>query len=337
MSNNNEIPKDVLKFIQDSISKIPVIVIGSGASAAYGIAGMGQLANYLTKEIIATEDEKELWEKFKQYLNNGLDLETALHKVDISKRLEKEVVLKTKKLILPKDIEIREKLVLGEVDMPLSLLITHLSETANPQIKIVTTNYDRLVEYAVDYAGFNYYSGFLGKYIQRFDGKFNKEKVLNKIEILKVHGSLDWYTTSINEILALPDSFQNTENLFPVMVTPGKNKYQHTHDDPFRTLITRVDTVFLEAKSLLIIGFGFNDDHIQPKLMQKMRNSQTPIIIISKELTPKAREFIKTNENSKILGIEECGEGSNLVFPNRDDLEINLSIWELKEFIKTFT
>lgn len=337
MTNSNGIPKDILKFIQDSISKIPVIVIGSGASAAYGIAGMGQLAEYLTKNIIPFEDEKIEWEEFKQLLKNGVDLESALHKVEISKRLEKEVVLKTKELILPKDIEIREKMVLGEVDVPLSLLIKYLNETANPQIKIVTTNYDRLVEYAVDQAGIEYYLGFLGKYIQRFDGRFNKEKVLNKIEVLKVHGSLDWYTNSIKEVLVLPDSFQDAEKFSPVMVTPGKNKYQHTHDDPFRTLITRVDTVFLEAKSLLIIGFGFNDEHIQPKLMQKMRNSQTPIIIISKELTPKAREFIKTNAESKILGIEESGNGSNLVFPNRDDLEIGLSIWELKEFIKTFT
>ncbi|MFD2628026.1 SIR2 family protein [Oceanobacillus kapialis] len=314
MTNNYEVPKCILKFIQDSISKIPVIVIGSGASAAYGIAGMGQLANYLKKEIIPTENERELWEEFKQLLNNDVDLESALHKVDISERLEKEVVLKTKELILPKDIEIREKLVLGEVDMPLSLLISHLNETANPQIKVVTTNYDRIVEYAVDYAGIDYYSGFLGKYIQKFDGRFNREKVLNKIEILKVHGSLDWYTNSVNEVLALPDSFQNAENLFPTMVTPGKNKYQLTHDDPFRTLITRVDSVFLEAKSLLIIGFGFNDDHIQPKLMQKMRSSQTPIIIISKELTLKTREFIKTNEDSKILGIEEYGDGSNCIW-----------------------
>jgi hypothetical protein len=48
---STESPKDILKFIQDGISKVPVIVLGSGASAAYGIAGMGKLADYLINNV----------------------------------------------------------------------------------------------------------------------------------------------------------------------------------------------------------------------------------------------------------------------------------------------
>ena len=332
-----EIPRKVLKFIQDSMAKIPVIVIGSGASAAYGIAGMWQLAEFLKQEICPTQDEVEGWMEFKRQLEEGVDLETALHKVDLSERLEREVVLKTRELILPQDIEIRKKAILGQVDLHLSTLISYLNRTANPQIKVVTTNYDRLVEYSLDHAGVEYYSGFLGGYIRRFDGRFSSHRTVNKVEVLKVHGSLDWYNNSIAEVLELSDRLHGTKGLMPVMVTPGKDKYRHTHNDPFRTLITRVDTVFSEADSLLIIGFGFNDEHIQTKLMQKMRSSRTPIIIISKTLTDKARQFIKANKSSRILGIEECGVGSNLVFSDKEDMEIQESIWELKEFIKTFT
>lgn len=336
MATSEDTFKSILRFIQESISKIPVIVIGSGASAAYGIAGMGELAEYLIAKINPSVDEREVWLNFKQCLKEGVDLESALHEVGLSERLEREIVLKTKELIIPKDKEIREKIVLNKIELPLSKLISHLNDTANPQIKIVTTNYDRLIEYSIDQAGIEYYSGFSGNYIQKFDGSFTNDSLLKNVEVLKVHGSLDWYQNSVNEVLLLPDSFKFSGDISPVMVTPGRTKYQHTHDDPFRTLISRVDTVFLEAKSLLIIGFGFNDDHIQPKLMQKMRNSKTPIIIISKKLTPKAREFIKANENSKILGIEESfNGGSNLVFPNKDDIEIKESIWELKEFLTT--
>lgn len=334
---NKQVPNDILKLIQLCISKIPVIVIGSGASAAYGIAGMTQLAEYLVDKIQPSGEEEVAWIEFKEHLNDGVDLENALHKVELSERLEREVILKTKDLILPKDIEIREKVVLNQIKMPLSKLIKHLNNTASPQIKIVTTNYDRLIEYAVDGAGIEYYSGFQGNYMQKFDGKLNNNRDSNKVEVLKVHGSLDWYSNSISEVLALPDNLIERDSLLPVMITPGKRKYEHTHDEPFRSLISKVDTIFSDAKSLLIVGFGFNDMHIQPKLMQKMRNSQTPIIIISKSLTPKARDFIKTNESSKILGIEESGNGSNLVFPNRDDLVIGDSIWELKDLLKTFT
>lgn len=337
MESNKEMTNDILGFIQMCISKIPVIVIGSGASAAYGIAGMTQLADYLVDKIQPSVDEEASWTEFKEHLTSGVDLENALHKVELSERLEKEVVLKTKDLILPKDIEIREKTVSNKIKMPLSKLIRYLNNTASPQIKIVTTNYDRLIEYAIDNAGIEYYSGFKGNYMRKFDGNLNNNTGSNKVEVLKVHGSLDWYSNSISEVLALPDSPLERDDLLPVMITPGKRKYEHTHDEPFRSLISKVDTIFSNAKSILIVGFGFNDMHIQPKLMQKMRNSQTPIIIISKSLTTKAKEFIKTNENSKILGIEESGNGSNLVFPNRDDLEIRDAIWELEGFLKTFT
>lgn len=334
---SNEIPECVYKFIQDTISKIPVIIIGSGASAAYGISGMGHLSEYLIENITPDEYEKEIWLEFKQCLSDGNDLETALHMVNLSEKLEREIVKKTRELILPQDIRIREKIITDEIELSLSTLIKHLSFTANPEIKIVTTNYDRLIEYATDQVTIDYSFGFSGQYIKRFDGRFEKARHSNKIEILKVHGSLDWFSNVEREVVALPDTIKYDDNLFPVMITPGKNKYQQTHDDPFRTVISRVDTVFTEAEAILIVGFGFNDEHIQPKLMQKMRSSKTPIVIISKQLTSKTREFIKTNSNSKILGIEECEHGSNLVFPNKEDIKVQESIWGLEDFLKIFT
>lgn len=329
-----EIPTDIIKFIQASISKVPVVVIGSGASAAYGIAGMWQLAKYLQENICPYEDEVQSWTEFTKLLNKDIDLESALHQVSLSERLETEIVRKTKELILSKDVEIRKKIVLDEVDMSLGKLIRYFSSTANPKIKIVTTNYDRLIEYAVNKVGVEFSLGFSGTYIQRFNGTIDTRKLSNKVEILKVHGSLDWYSNAHGEIFVLPDDFKEIDELTPVMVTPGKSKYLRTHNDPFRTVISRVDNIFVEASSILIIGFGFNDEHIQPKLMQKMRSSQTPIIIISKTLTDKAQEFIKTNHDSKIIGIEECGGGSKLVFPDKEDLIIEPSIWGLDEFMR---
>ncbi len=330
-----KIPDDVLKFIQDTISMVPTVVLGSGASAAYGIAGMGQLAQYLIENIRPKGYEEEnLWSEFTALLSKGVDLERALHKINLTDRLEKEVVIQTKNLILPKDLEVREGIVLNKFKMPLSLLISHLQQTANPEIKIITTNYDRLVEYAVDDSGSNHHLGFSGQYIKRFGSSYIKENSSKKVEILKVHGSLDWYINSMGEVLSLPDSFANSTELHPVMVTPGKNKYHDTHKDPFRTLITRVDGVFMKAKSLLIVGFGFNDDHIQAKLMQIMRTTQTPIIIVSKSLTENTIQFIKANKHSKVLGIEQHCEGSNLVFPNKDSLLIEDSIWDFGELLK---
>lgn len=332
----NGLPEEDLRFIQRCISEVPVIVIGSGASSAYGVAGMEKLGRYLLENIKPLSDEQEEWLKFKELLEQGIDLESALHEVFLSKRLEEEIVLKTRDLIFPTDIEIREKVALNKLNMPLSSLIKFLNNTANPNIKIVTTNYDRLIEYSLENVGVDYYSGFTGKYLQRFHGDLGKRDRSKPVELLKVHGSLDWYSNPDGEVFSLPDYFHKRSGLNPVMVTPGKNKYQDTHDDPFRSMISRVDTVFTEAKSILIIGFGFNDEHIQPKLMQKMRTSQTPIIIISKSLTPNTKRFIKANNESRILGIEKHLDGSNLVYPNKDDLKVEGNLWELKKILELF-
>ncbi|WML45393.1 SIR2 family protein [Neobacillus sp. PS3-40] len=332
---NNDLPKQVVKFIQDCISFVPVIVLGSGASAAYGIPGMEELAKYLGENINPGDPEKGQWEEFRAELRNGRDLEQALHLVSINVNLENEIIFKTKELISKKDIEIRRLVALNEITMPLSRLLIFLNDTASPSIKIVTTNYDRLAEYAIDQARLNPYTGFEGQYIKRFNGKIKKTlREPNSVEVLKVHGSLDWYRTSELQLLSLPDDFHDISELIPVIVTPGRGKYQHTHDDPFRSLITRVDELFADAKSIIIIGFGFNDVHIQPKLVEKMRASQTPILIISKELTTRARDFIKSNQNAKIVGIEEYNTGSKIVLPNSEDIEIADSIWDLKELLK---
>jgi hypothetical protein len=332
---SNDLPKHILKFVQECIAEVPVIVLGSGASAAFGIAGMTELADYLIHNNNPSELEIDQWGKFKSELTKGTDLEQALHLVDLSTNLENEVVLKTRELISMKDIELRRQVAMNRINLPLSRLLIFLNGTTSPSIKLVTTNYDRLAEYAVDQASLIPYTGFEGQYIKRFKGKFkNLVKASNTVEVLKVHGSIDWYSSSDSQVMSLPDDFDVISGLTPVMVTPGKGKYQYTHHDPFRSLITRVDELFAGSKSILIIGFGFNDEHIQPKLVEKIRNTQTPILIISKKLTIKAREFIKSNQHAKILGIEEYKTGSKIVLPNNDDIDVGDSIWDLNELLK---
>lgn len=328
------IPQSIIKFIQNCTSLIPTIVLGSGFSAAFGIPGMYELSRYLIDNVCPDFNEKEQWHKFKVELEKGTDLERALHLVDMPTSLEEKIVLKTKELIFEKDIRIRRQVVLKEINMPLSNLLKFFNTATTPNIKIVTTNYDRLAEYATDLANLTQYSGFEGQYMKKFNKRLKKiSKSDNSVEILKVHGSLDWYRSTESEVLSLPDDFKINTELKPVMVTPGKGKYLHTHDDPFRSLITRVDEVFEEAKSIIIVGFGFNDFHIQPKLVNKMRDSKTPILIISKSLTPQARTFIKDNKNAKILGIEEHENGAKIISPASPDIIIKEPIWELKEML----
>ena len=302
---------------------------------AYGMPGMSELAQFLLENINPLDEEMESWTTFETVLSNGAGLEEALHEVQISQRLHKEIITLTRELILNKDMEIRDRVLNGEIKLTLSELLKFFSAAASPNIKVVTTNYDRLAEYAIDQAKLEQYLGFEGNYIKWFNPRIKKNQLLkNSVEVLKVHGSLDWFITQQSEIISLPDGSVPSGDIEPVMITPGKAKYQHSHDEPFRSLITKVDEIFEEAKAILIIGFGFNDNHIQPKLFTKMRDSKTPILILSKTLTKEAKSFIHTNPNGKVIGIEENGEGSKIINSDKSEIDISGGIWDLKELLK---
>lgn len=324
------IPDKKLRIIQNCVCSRPVIVLGSGASAAYGIAGMPQLAEFLIKNIEPSERNKEKWDQFKKLIIDGTDLENALHEVSISEDLEKEIVNKTRRLILGQDLDIFVDLTNKRVILPLSKLLKHLSQTANPNIKIVTTNYDRIAEYAIDNAYLEFTSGFSGYYKQYFNGfNYSRKHNPNMIELLKVHGSLDWFVDEDSNVIALPDVVNGDANLTPLMVTPGVRKYEHTHKEPFRSIITKSDQVFENSNSILCIGYGFNDTHIQPKLIKKIREGRVPIIIIARTLTDRAIKFIKSSQDENIIGIERCSAGSKIVSSCDEDIIIDYDIWSL--------
>lgn len=310
---------------------MPVVVLGSGASAAYGFAGMSQLATHLLQNISPEEDEIEKWSDFKKEIDSGIDLETALHRVSLSEKLEKKIIISTRELILKRDIEVFNKIIRNEIYLPIGKLLQHFGRTANKEFKIVTTNYDRLAEYAVDQAQLNFNTGFSGKYHKTFTG-FQRQTT-EQIEILKVHGSLDWFQSNISAV-SLPDNITEDNTLDPLMVTPGIRKYEHTHNDPFRSIISRADIAFETGSSILCVGYGFNDNHIHSKLINKMRQGRTPILIATKTLTDNARKFIKSAKFPNVIGIEEFNTGTRVVFPDGEEYIENLSFWSLDELIK---
>ncbi|ANS73769.1 hypothetical protein AWM70_03600 [Paenibacillus yonginensis] len=122
--------------------------------------------------------------------------------------------------------------------------------------------------------------------------------------------------------------------MVPLMVTPGIRKYEHTHNEPFRSIIARADSAFENANSILCVGYGFNDNHIQPKLIDKMRQGKTPILIATKKLSDSGMRFIKSATSSTVFGIEEFKSGTRIVFSDKEEIIEELSFWSLEELIK---
>ncbi|NAW79878.1 SIR2 family protein, partial [Vibrio sp. V33_P6A3T137] len=90
------------KQAQEYYGKAPVIIMGSGASAAHGMSGMWALAKHLIAQTDVSglsDPELEVWEHFCQVLDSGVDLESALHQVATSEELTSRIVKATWSLI----------------------------------------------------------------------------------------------------------------------------------------------------------------------------------------------------------------------------------------------
>lgn len=89
---------DYFKQAQSYYAQSPAIILGSGASAAFGMSGMGALADHLKNSVDNTTLEPVEcieWDKFVTLLDTNVDLESALHQVNLSERLTGEVVRNT--------------------------------------------------------------------------------------------------------------------------------------------------------------------------------------------------------------------------------------------------
>lgn len=326
------------KQAQDFYGKAPVIIMGSGASAAYGMSGMWALANYLVENtdisgLNAAEDET--WAKFSQLLKDNVDLESALHQVTASEELTSRIVKSTWTLINSEDSEIFQRSLQDSAMFPLSKLLDHMFKSSLKTINIVTTNYDRLAEYACDQGCIHHYTGFTHGFFRQLAAPTEIVSA-RRVNIWKVHGSLDWFQSPLEDTVALSSTQVIPDNYQPQIVTPGTQKYQKTHLEPFRSIINNADQALNEAGSYLCIGYGFNDEHIQPKLMVKCLRQKTPITIITYKLSDSAKKLILEGNAQNYLAIER-GEtdDQSIIYSSLDEnpIKVEKNIWSLEGYL----
>lgn len=327
---------DFYKQAQKYFHSNPVLILGSGASAAFGLSGMQALAAHLIETIqIENSDEEPIWEAFKNELESGRDLESALHRITLSPSLTKQIVVRTWELLTPQDEKVFCSSLTSKEPFPLSRLVKGLFRSANQQLSIITTNYDRLAEYAVEQAGYHHYTGFTHGY-RRLLSPPDHLRANRKVNILKVHGSLDWFTSPMGDVIGLSNVAEIPPGHFPQIVTPGIQKYAATYHEPYRTIIQLADNAIRENNSYLCIGFGFNDEHIQEKLIERCKRNDAAITLITRELSESSRTFLFSGDVKNYLAIEmdESGEKSVIYSSELSDpITVDGDFWSLSGYL----
>ncbi|MDF2407879.1 SIR2 family protein [Aeromonas sp. 2HA2] len=329
----------ISKQAQEYYKTTPVIILGSGASAAYGMAGMWDLSQHLTKAVPKGDlspAELSAWEAFCKLLNEGTDLESALHQITLSDALTKKVVLAIWSLLVPQDLAIFEKSLNNTSLFPLGKLLKHMLRSTIPQINIITPNYDRLAEYACEQEYLHHYTGFSHGYRGNLVKK-DYLKCTRQVNIWKVHGSLGWFTNHSQVICALTNVKEIPDGLTPLIVTPGIEKYRSTHKEPYKTTIHEADDIIDQASSYLCVGFGFNDIHIQEKLINRCSKNDASIIVVTYKLSDQAKRFLFEGNCGRYLAIESSDDNINSrVFSSelQEPVVIDGDFWSLGGFIK---
>lgn len=326
------------KQAQDYYNKAPLIILGSGASAAHGMSGMGALAKHLVVNTDISElsdGEMEAWAKFCQVLDAGVDLESALHQVAVTDELTSRIIKSTWSLINTEDITIFNESLQNQAIFPLRRLLGHMFKSSLTKLNIVTTNYDRLAEYACDQERIHHYTGFTHGFFRQLAAP-NEITSARRVNIWKVHGSLDWFKSPLEDIVALSNIQGIPANYKPEIVTPGTQKYHTTHLEPYRSIINNADLAITAANSYLCIGYGFNDEHIQPKLMARCQRQSIPITIITYGLSDAARKLINEGKAQNYLAIERgATDDQSIIHSSWADAPVTVekNLWSLEGYL----
>jgi hypothetical protein len=335
--------EDVIKFVQGHFTDGLVLVVGSGLSAAEGMPDMPALAAHLRATASELSGEAaQQWESIESALKANEGLEGALNKHPPSDSLEVWIRKKTCSLILPAEREIIAAVVKGERTLRLTTLLSRVLKPANG-LPILTTNYDRLIEVGCEVGGFHVDTTAIGDYAGKFDhirscmgscrgilyrGKAIVLEHFPRAIVLKPHGSIDWYRSREAALRSSIDL--DVERL---IITPGLNKYKAGYDIPFDKQRELANNHINQAARFLIIGYGFNDDHLQKHLVKRIGDG-VPTLILTRTANERARQLAEKSPQCVCFARPDTTAGVTVI-TNGTLLEANgRDLWDLGVFAK---
>ena len=257
--------------------------------------------------------------------------------------LEAVIAAKTAEFLADREREIIAEVFAKTRTLRFTRLLSHLLK---PQtgLPVITTNYDRLIEIAAEEAGLGADTMFVGQ----FAGSLNEKEsrlsfcrkaslrrknvrleYLQRVNIFKPHGSLNWYLRE-----GKPVCYSGDLPLSRLIITPGLNKFRNGYESPFDLHRDRANSAIDRASRFLIIGYGFNDDHLETHLTPCIR-SGVPTLLLTHTLSPNAINL--ANECSNVVAIQHAViggcEGASIFVKKVEKKIPGLALWELNTFV----
>jgi hypothetical protein len=285
----------------------------SAVAAAEGFAGVKALVNYDAKAGEAKEDIEyflTLCRLYEALEVNAANLKTVS---DFVEKAENIIAAKCRDFVREDNAEKLE---------PYRMLLERTVRRRNdwPRVKLFTTNYDLCLERAADSVAMPYIDGFSMSYPRTFGGRwFDVDFVRRNVDhgtpsylenvfyLHKLHGSVDWERTTQGVI-------RKESTTTPCLIYPRSEKYALSYDQPYLEMMSRFQSALREPDTcLVVIGFGFNDHHLNQMIMNALRiNSAFKLVIYDNDITSKITSANAHSEWQKLDQIRR--EGASVSF-----------------------
>lgn len=140
-------------------------------------------------------------------------------------------------------------------------------------IEIFTTNYDLLIEQALEHFRIPFFDGFVGAHQPFFDLQAIEEDVLPTrwVRLWKLHGSINWHQIeSVGVVRGHPKALTTSKRV----IHPSHLKYQESRRMPYLAMIDRLRTFIKQPTSVMIFcGYSFRDEHLNEAIIQALQST----------------------------------------------------------------
>ncbi len=206
-------------------------------------------------------------------------------------------------------------------------------------VQIFTTNYDLLMEQALEAYRVPYFDGFVGSYRPFFDPHAMEEDSLplRWARLWKLHGSINWG----QDDKGLVSRGEQAGNGRRRVIHPSHLKYDESRRMPYLAMIDRLRAFLKQPSPVLVTcGYSFRDDHLNEVLVQGVQGNSTAIVFAllhgSLQNYPKAVTLASMQANLSLLGKDEAVIGTRRASwmeneSSESSLQSNVVEWVAKD------
>jgi SIR2-like domain len=197
---------------------------------------------------------------------------------------------------------------LPTTDTPYHVLASWIQAIAREKpVEIFTTNYDLLLEQALEEQRVPYFDGFIGSDSAFLDLESMAEDDLPPrwARLWKIHGSINWWMTRKTKIRRSRNKIEGEQ----LLIYPSHLKYDESRQMPYYAMLDRLGT-FLRSDQcvLLTCGYSFGDEHINAYIGQGLAGnpdaSCLAMIFSDRSSVPKAIALARRHANLTVLAAD---------------------------------